>query len=537
MALKKTAKATKKIKSSKGFGKGIAKQKKISRIRRSKEEREERSVKAEARVQKSVPVLERTVRDPTVKSSKSSRGKSPGFQEGMKVDDFLEHGFEQAMAEVSSDDDGDGDGEPAPAPAARSAKPKKKEGHKEQLAKLKESDPAFYEYLQKTDQTLLQFEDDEEGEEEGEEEEEEDEEEEEEEDEQAAGEEEWEDEALVGDGDEEDEMEEVEDDDEGEEEQQPQKKGKRKAARPQTEVTVEHVREWERKLLHGENGAALKQLVAAFRCAVHYGDEEGEDEDDYPYTFTSGHVFNLLVQLCLSHMDQILRRHAAGDAAAAAKPFKSKSGIERPDQWPVWRKHQQHVKTYLSQLTHFLAKLSEAAMMLAVLQQVHRLLPFYLALPKLAPRLFKELLRAWSVGGSKETCLLAFASVRQLAAEMPSPFIDTCLKGTYLAFAQACAAASTRAPPRAPPLRPAARAPSPPPSPPRAPRARAAHAPRPRRRGDDDLHWALTSGMIMSAGLRNPTADPLCPSRPITCPLRPRRLAPPPWPRPRLRVQ
>ena len=71
--------------------------------------------------------------------------------------------------------------------------------------------------------------------------------------------------------------------------------------------------------------------------------------------------------------------------------------------------------------------------------QVHRLAPLYLALPKLVPRLLKELLRAWSVGGSKETCLLAFAGIRQLAAEMPPPFIDTCLKGTYLAFAQACA--------------------------------------------------------------------------------------------------
>ena len=80
--------------------------------------------------------------------------------------------------------------------------------------------------------------------------------------------------------------------------------------------------------------------------------------------------------------------------------------------------------------------------------QVHRLAPLYLALPKLVPRLLKELLRAWSVGGSKETCLLAFAGIRQLAAEMPPPFIDTCLKGTYLAFAQACAPppTHTRAP-------------------------------------------------------------------------------------------
>ena len=96
---------------------------------------------------------------------------------------------------------------------------------------------------------------------------------------------------------------------------------------------------------------------------------------------------------------------------------------------------------------------------------MHRLAPLYLALPKLVPRLLKELLRAWSVGGSKETCLLAFAGIRQLAAEMPPPFIDTCLKGTYLAFAQACAPppAPCRSPSRSrtpAPLRPCTPAPS-----------------------------------------------------------------------------
>ena len=85
-------------------------------------------------------------------------------------------------------------------------------------------------------------------------------------------------------------------------------------------------------------------------------------------------------------MDGILRRHAAGGAAAAAAPVRSKSGIERPDQWPAWKRHQQSIKTYLAQLTLFLAKLSEAAMMLAVLQQVHRLtLTLTLTLPSTLP--------------------------------------------------------------------------------------------------------------------------------------------------------
>ena len=282
MPASKVTKATKKVKGSKGFGKGIATQKKILRVKRSKEERVERSVKAEAKVTKQVPVLERTVRESAQSkkpAGKSSRGKSPGFQEGMKVDDFLESGFEQAMAEMSSDEDVDEE-----APAAAAAKPKKKEKLSAQLKTLQESDPAFYEYMKKTDQALLEFDSDEEGDEEDEDEE------------AAAGASEA---AMMGDGDDDeedgDEAEDEMDDgaaavpDTDDEDDVPKKKGKTARARPQVEVTAELVRDWERKLLHGESASALKQLVAAFRCAVHYGDDDGDaHSDDTPYMFTSG---------------------------------------------------------------------------------------------------------------------------------------------------------------------------------------------------------------------------------------------------------
>ena len=102
---------------------------------------------------------------------------------------------------------------------------------------------------------------------------------------------------MMGDGDDDDDDDERDDgaaavadtDDEEEDEAVGGKKGKAVRARPQVEVTAELVREWERKLLHGESAVALKQLVAAFRCAVHYGDDDGDaHSDDTPYTFTSG---------------------------------------------------------------------------------------------------------------------------------------------------------------------------------------------------------------------------------------------------------
>ena len=265
------------------------------------------------------------------------------------------------------------------------------------------------------------------------------------------------DDAMVDDGDDDDDDDaEPEADDDDEAAQAPTKESKQKATVQQVEVTAELVREWQRKLSKGaENGAALKQLISAFRCAVHYGDEDDDEgAQEFAYSFTSGHVFNMLVQFCLQRMDGLLRRHCAGseaDAKKGAPRSKGAGAIERVDQWPHWRRHQLSTRSYLTQAAHFLAKLSEPEMTLAVLQQVHRLLPFYVALPKLVPKLFRTLVKIWSggTGGNKDTCLLAFACIRQLAAEMPAPFIDTALKACYLAFAQMCAP-RPRAPPRAP---------------------------------------------------------------------------------------
>ena len=251
--------------------------------------------------------------------------------------------------------------------------------------------------------------------------------------------------------DDEEEEEEEESDDEEEVVVAPKRPAKKpKAAAALVEVTAEMVRGWQKKLQGGEDTVKLKELVAAFNAAVRFGDSNSAEDE--VYTFSSGHVFNLLMQFCLQHMDDILRRHVAGGAAAAAAMRKPKSGVERPDQWMHWRKHQPIVKSYLSNLMTFLGQLAEAAMVAVTLQQVSRLLPFFIALPKLAPKLLKSALKAWSAddtaGGSEQIAVLAFSIVRQLGCTLPYPFIEHCFKGLYLCYAQASKSTSRKALPR-----------------------------------------------------------------------------------------
>ena len=67
---------------------------------------------------------------------------------------------------------------------------------------------------------------------------------------------------------------------------------------------------------HAHQAVCDNCLAGAFRAAVRFGDADSSKSDDV-FTFTSGHVFNLLMQFSLQHMDAILRRHVAGTEAAA----------------------------------------------------------------------------------------------------------------------------------------------------------------------------------------------------------------------------
>ena len=310
-------------------GEAIAKHKKIQRVKNSKAERAAKAARSvEAPVSK-----ELLLRSQEEKAGAVSGSRGTGFSDRMDVDAFMDGGFMKAMEEDSDadddievadgdeDEDQEEDEDEAPAKAS-------KKSHKDELAELAKSDPEFFKYLQQTDKSLLSFEgedmEEEEEEEEGEEEEEEG-------------------------GEEGDEGEEEEDDD------VPAKTARSARVVETTEVTAEMIKGWQKTLLRGESNAVLKEAVAAFRSAVHFGDDS-KDAQQYSYTFTSGHTYNLLMQFCLAHMDEILRRHVAGGAEAASKVKKTKTGVERPDQGPHWGRTQPLIKSYLQQLLHFLSK-------------------------------------------------------------------------------------------------------------------------------------------------------------------------------------
>ena len=448
------SRTTTKEKATKKRGKAIFKDRQIKRIKKSKQERAAKKHEADEKP-KATPVLLRSEKGAEGVSEKPRRDSA--FTDRMNVDDFMEHGFMQAMEDNEEDDDeddeedeeedGEEEEESDEVDESEEDEPQPKLGkaskHKADLLALQKQDPAFFEYMKKTDPKLLNFTaEDEEDEEEDDDEDDDDDDM--DEDEAAAAAEAFGGEDIESSDEEEDDEAEVESDEEEEMAAAPSKSKKAKVSVPLIEVTPEMVRGWQKALMGKENSASLKEVVTAFRAAVRFGD--ASNAEDEVYTFSSGHVFNLLMQFCLQHMDDMLRRHVAGSASAASASKKTKGGAERPDQWTHWKKHASVVKTYLTQLLVFTGQLTESAMIAVAIQQCHRLMPFFLVLPKLAPKLLKASLKAWSTdessGGSQQITLLGFAIVRQLAVTLPYPFVESCFKGLYLAYAQAAAKTS-----------------------------------------------------------------------------------------------
>ena len=446
-------KATTKDKAKAKLGQRIGKERQVKRLRAAKLQKEHKR-SAASEEPKKAPLLLRSEADAGGPSSKKPRRDS-GYTDRMNVDDFMDGGFMQTMDELEGEDSNDDEEEePAPAPASKGKRkaeesaPKhgKASQHAADIAALEKNDPDFYKFLKEQNSELLNFE----GEEDEDEEEEEVEEEEEEVPKAAKKkpaqraapvvEEEEEDDDDDVDDEEEEEDDESDEDDEDEDEMAAPPA---KEAKPVVliEVTSTMVKGWQATLKGKKDTPTLKEVVSAFRAAVRFGDTNDASRDDV-FTYTSGAVFNQLMQFCLQSMDGMLRRHVAGSAEAAAKAPKTKAGVERPDQWTHWRKHQVIVKSYLTSLLQFVGQLTEASMLTVTLQQLHRLLPFYFCLPKLCPKLLKGLVKVWAVtpgdqSGSQQNTLLSFAIVRQLASSLPYPFIEHSLKAVYLAYAGA----------------------------------------------------------------------------------------------------
>uniref|UniRef100_A0A674CKF9 NOC2-like nucleolar associated transcriptional repressor n=1 Tax=Salmo trutta TaxID=8032 RepID=A0A674CKF9_SALTR len=309
--------------------------------------------------------------------------------EDLSVDEFLLSGFDSA-GEADSEDD---------TPTRNGQNSKKKKGkasqHKDSLSRLKSKDPEFYKFLQKNDQTLLNFDDTDSSEDE----------------------EERKYHTLPK------QLEEASSDDD-EEQGESTKKSKKTA--DVIKVTEKMVDEWQ---ADEPTPRLFREITQAFKAAV--ATTKGEGGDPCRYKVADSSVFNALVLFCIRDVYVALQR------MLNLKPDKDQKKPVLPSSSPKWQKNQVDIRMYLSGIVQLLSCLTEATVISAVLRHANQLVPYYLCNPKQCRHLLKQLIKQWSTG-EETSRVLAFLALNKICRHKQDTFLNPILKQMYISYVQNC---------------------------------------------------------------------------------------------------
>ncbi|XAR66259.1 hypothetical protein NMG60_11012425 [Bertholletia excelsa] len=270
--------------------------------------------------------------------------------------------------------------------------------HMQQLERLQEKDPEFYQFLKEYDKDLLEFND----------------------------------EDI-------DEDVETEMDEEMEEEEEADAVDieNRDAALVKEEksskniITSAMVDSWCNAIQEGAKLGAVRSLMKAFRTACHYGDDGGDDSSNKFYIMSSS-VFNKIMLFVLSEMDGILRGLLKLPPSGGKK--ETVTDLMGTKQWKT---HNHLVKSYLGNALHVLNQMTDTEMISFTIRRLRYSSIFLAAFPSLLRRYVKVVLHFWGTGGGALP-VVSFLFIRDLCIRLGSDCLDDCFKGMYKNYVLNC---------------------------------------------------------------------------------------------------
>ncbi|KAI9317580.1 Noc2p family-domain-containing protein [Dichotomocladium elegans] len=271
------------------------------------------------------------------------------------------------------------------------------EKHKQELEELKERDPEFYEYLQKDENNLLNFDEDAED---------------------------LDDNAQIAAEDEDEDM------DEDEEESELHKSLDVRYDDGLELLTKTTVSEWIKQVESKKSMKVMKKLLLAFKSAARMSNEEEQDNISFAYKIDSPKVFNMVVIGTLRNAPVVF------DAFLKSAKYPSAS--------KKWQLCEGIVKSYLGNLLHLLRNLTDSDMLYVATKESEKCSTYWVCFPKLVKEYLKVLLELWSVPSSSDNLRIqSFLAVRSLAVarvhkDKPNTYLDMSLKNIYLTFVRNC---------------------------------------------------------------------------------------------------
>lgn len=193
--------------------------------------------------------------------------------------------------------------------------------------------------------------------------------------------------------------------------------------------------------------SSLKKLVGAYKSACHLADADEEvktrpGESGKQYVIESSKVFDQLMVLCLERCREAFTYHLQlenDDTGESAdnKPLNPKV-LERAEKWPEIRPI---LLSFFLSTIHVMSEAKEPELLTFILASLSKYVRLMSGVPTVAEALLKSLIALWSAPFDTSedyqvVRLNSFFRIRQLAITQPFPFLEECLKKTYLAYAR-----------------------------------------------------------------------------------------------------
>lgn len=343
--------------------------------------------------------------DSFLKSMADSDQESSGDEKGSESDDNEAGGKDSA-----SDSESDSGAEDADMSDDEDLEAAEKR-MKAEMEKLAKNDPDFQKYLQANDSSLLQF----------------------------------------GNNDNMEDAEENEDD--GDEEIIGAEKSVGKDSQTTT-FTAKMLDKHIKDTFEHHKTKALKNIISAFRSACHMSDpNEDPTQSAGKFHIDSSVIFDKLMVVCLKQCHEEFHYHLLGEGTlvGAAKNEELPEIDELDENKPLnpkklmksfrWTKLKPIIKSFLNSILYLLEQAQDTKLQTFILKSFSKYVPYLTAFPRLMRGILKNLISLWSATNDTSpdyqvVRLNAFLRIRQLAVTQPFPFIEQCLKASYLAYAK-----------------------------------------------------------------------------------------------------
>ncbi|KAK0497753.1 Noc2-domain-containing protein [Armillaria luteobubalina] len=300
-------------------------------------------------------------------------------KKGMTVDDILGAGFMEGSDADGDESEGTDDSDEENAASDNDSfadvddlEDDEGRNHLTELAKLAETDPEFYKYLQENDKELLQF----------------------------------------------DPSADAVNNDDSDEDIEGDTAMGEAVVRPG--LTSDIIRGWQKALLEHRSLRALRKLLVAFRSAVHMN----EEDQVLAWSIDSSSVYNKLIATALRFTPVVLEHHV---------PYKKlpNGKFKPPTQTQKFKTLQKLILSCFHNIIHLLSQLTDNETIELAVTESAKIIPYVVSSRKTIKLYLKKCLELWS-SAEDSIRIASFLAIRKLASATDDSILDNVLKGTYL---------------------------------------------------------------------------------------------------------